>query len=272
MLGKTLKLSIALFAILFWASAANALSLEEAGVEKGEAEVQYEATYTDDNGEGAYEHEHEIEAQLGVTNWLLLTVGIGFEEEEGERSFEFSEIEAAATIELVDPENGGFGFALYGRLSKEFAVENDEANESAFALGVIAEQHFDNWLVRGNLFYTSDIDAEDDEQFDGIEYAYQIRYNLNNNFGIGVEGYGTDVDFDDADGEDVTTHMVGPVLYISREIGERGEQFSSKDNDDNDDVDDDEDGMELEAQIGVLFGTNDDTADVTLKWGLEIDF
>ena len=46
---------------------ANALSLEEAGVEKGEVEIQYEATYTDDNGEGAYKHEEEIEAQLGIT-------------------------------------------------------------------------------------------------------------------------------------------------------------------------------------------------------------
>ena len=87
-----LKIAASVILLLIWTLPANALSLEEAGVEKGEVEIQYEATYTDDNGEGAYEHEEEIEAQLGITNWLLLTVGIGFEEEEGERNFELSEL------------------------------------------------------------------------------------------------------------------------------------------------------------------------------------
>ncbi|MGH1406644.1 MAG: hypothetical protein ACRBBJ_08825 [Rhodomicrobiaceae bacterium] len=264
-----LKIAASAALLLIWTLPANALSLEEAGVEKGEVEVQYEATYTDDNGEGAYAHEEELEAQLGVTNWLMLTVAIGFEEEEGESSFDFSEIEAAATIELVDPEKDGFGLALYGRLSKEFAQEDDEKDENEFAIGVIAEQTFnDKWLVRGNLFYIGDMDNEEDEQFDGVEYAYQVRYQMTERFGIGVEGYGTHKDFDDEDEDDTTEHMVGPVFYFSHELERGHEKVSLKDDDDGNE----EEGLELEAQFGVLFGTNDDTADVTFKWGLELDF
>ena len=262
-----LKIAAAAALVLLWTLPANALSLEEAGVEKGEVEIQYEATYTDDNGEGAYEHEEELEAQLGITNWLMLTVAIGFEEEEDESSFDFSEIEAAATIELIDPEKNGFGLALYGRLSKEFAQEDDDKDEKEFAIGIIAEKEINKWLVRGNLFYIGDLGNEDDEKFDGVEYAYQVRYQVTERFGIGVEGYGSHKDFDDEDEDDTTEHMVGPVLYISHELEGRNEKVSLKDDDE-----EEEEGLELEGQFGVLFGTNDETADVTFKWGLEIDF
>ena len=124
-----LKIAASAALLLLWTLPANALSLEEAKVEKGEVEIQYEATYTDDNGEGAYAHEEELEAQLGITNWLMFTVAIGFEEEEGETSFEFTEIEGAAQIELIDPEKDGFGLALYGRLSREFNQDDDEDDE-----------------------------------------------------------------------------------------------------------------------------------------------
>jgi len=269
MLKKTIKTSLAVLAFMAWSFPAHALSLEENTFEKGEVEIQYEATYTDDNGEGAYNHEEEIEAQFGITDWFRLTVGIGFEEEEGERSFELSELEAEVQIKLIDPEKGGFGFGLYAGISKELAAEDDDPDEKEFALGIIAEQFYDKWLFRGNLFYISDIDAEDDEKFDGIEYRYQIRYDVNDRFGLGLEGYGTSKYFDDPDEDDLNQHMLGPVIYINREIGERGEKHSAKDDDE--DGDDDE-GMEVEAQLGVLFGTNKDTADVTFKWGLEIDF
>jgi hypothetical protein len=265
-----LKIAASVILLLIWTLPANALSLEEAGVEKGEVEIQYEATYTDDNGEGAYEHEEEIEAQLGITNWLLLTVGIGFEEEEGERNFELSELEAEVQIELIDPEKNGFGLALFGGISREFSTEDDEKDEKEFAIGVIAEQSFDKWLVRGNLYYIGDLKNEEDEQFDGVQYAYQVRYQMTNSFGFGVEGYGTHKDFEDEDEENLNEHMVGPVFYYSTELEPRHEKASFKNNDDDDE--DEEEGMELEAQFGVLFGTNDDTADVTFKWGLELDF
>ncbi len=266
MLKQSLKLSVALLALLIWSFPAHAISLEEAGVEKGEAEVQYEATYTDDNGEGAYEHEHEIEVQLGITDWLLLTLGFGFEEEEDERSFEFAELEGSAIFELIDPKKSGFGFALYAELSKEFSAdEDDEPDLTTASLGIIAEQHWDKWLIRGNFFYITDYDADTEQNFDGIDYAYQIRYKHSDRIAIGVEGYGTNADFDEEDEDDVNTHMVGPVLYVSRELEK--ESHSLKDS-----GEDNEEGVELEASLGVLFGTNDETADVTVKWGLEVDF
>ena len=271
MLGKTFKITAALAAMLLWSLPAQALEVEEAGVEKGEAELVYEGTYTDDNGEGVYEHEHEIEAELGITDWLKLAIGIGFEEEEGERDFDFTEIEAAATIEIIDPEQGGTGLALFTSLSKEFAPdeeEDDEENVTTFAIGAIAEQHFNKWLVRANLFYVTDVDSDEDEnKFDGIEYAYRISYEVTENIGLGVEGYGASISPDEGDDED--THMVGPVIYYERELGNRHESHSVKDDDDGDD---DEEGMEFEAQLGVLFGTNDETADVTFKWNLGLEF
>ena len=271
---RLLKLTLGFLALLAWNLPANAISLEEAGVEKGEAEVEYEGAYTDDNGEGVFEHEHEFEAWIGLLDWLKIGAAIGFEEEEDERDFEFSEIEASATIELIDPEKGGFGLAIFGRVAREFAPDSeddDEPDVSTFAIGGIAEQHWGKWLVRGNLFYVTDITEDEEVDFDGVEYAYQLRYQFSEQIGLGVEGYGEHLSVDGDEEEDVDTHMVGPVIYISRELGERHEAPSMKDDDD-EDGDDDEEGLELEASLGVLFGTNDETADVTVKWNLDLEF
>lgn len=266
----------AAFAVLLLFSApAHALSLEEAGVEKGEVELQYEATYTDKNAEGAYEHEEEIEVQMGLTDWLLLTVGFGFEEEEGERDFEFSELEGEIQVELIDPEKGGFGFAVFAGFSKEFAAESGEEDENTYKIGAIAEQHYNKWLFRGNLFYISDIDGDGEEEFDGVEYAYQVKYSVSEKLGVGVEGYGSHQEFDDPGEDDVDQHMVGPVLYYSFERGNDTSRHASiKDVAEigGEDGDDEDEGIEFELQAGVLFGTTDDTADVTYKWGLEIEF
>lgn len=268
------KPAAAFAALLLLSAPAQALSLEEAGVEKGEVELQYEATYTDKSSEGGYEHEEEIEVQMGITDWLLLTVGFGFEEEEDERDFEFSELEGEIQVELIDPEKGGFGFAVLAGFSKEFAAESGEEDENTYKIGAIAEQHYNKWLFRGNLFYISDIDGDGEEEFDGVEYAYQVKYSVSEKLGIGVEGYGSHQEFDDPGEDDVDQHMVGPVLYYSFERGGDDVRHASiKDIGKGEEGDDDEEeGTEFELQAGVLFGTTDDTADVTFKWGLEIEF
>lgn len=268
MISKYISLSTAFAALLLLSTPVSALEVEEAGVEKGEVEVVYEGSYTDDNGEGVFEHEHEVEVEVGLFDWLKVGLGVAFEEEEGERDFEFSEIEAAATIALMDPEKNGFGFSLYGRISKEFAADADEPDEKEFALGVIAETEVNKILFRGNLFYISDIDAEADERFSGVEYAYRISYQITDNIGLGVEGYGSHKDLDDPDAEDKNAHKIGPVIYFSTELGENGDDEAANDDDD----DDEEEGTGFEAQFGVLFGTNDDTPDVTLKWNLGLEF
>lgn len=255
--------------LLLMAAPANALTLEENDFEKGEVELQYEATYTDKNAEGSYEHEEEIEVQMGITDWLRLTVGIEYEEEEDEMSFRFSELEGEVQLKFLDPTKDIIGLGLFAGVSKEI-----ESDEKSFAVGLITDKHINNWTLRGNLFYISDIDSDSDEKYDGVEYRYQIRYNVNKMVGLGVEGYGMNQDFDDSNEDDLTTHMIGPVLYYSFErANDKVRHASIKDvSKSGADGDDDEEGTEFELQAGVLFGTTDYTADVTFKWGLEIDF
>lgn len=263
------SLILALSATTLNSFSAQALEVEETGVEKG-VELTYQGSYTDENSEGAYAHEHEIEASIGVTDWLQLGVSIGFEEEEFESSFDWSEIEASAKIELIDPEQAGFGLALYGSINNEFSQDDDEKDSKTYAVGVLAEQHFDKWLVRGNLFYFADMGNSEDNEYDGIDYSYQVRYQMNNNIAFGVEGYGTNTSFKDPGTEDTNEHKVGPVIYYSRELSKPSHNVAMKNNDDDDD--DEEEGPETEANFGVLFGTNDDTADVTFKWGMALEF
>lgn len=260
------KVILALTATCFGTNSTLAHGVDTASVKKG-VELYYQGNYSNKNSNDRLVQAHLAEASIGITDWLQLGVALGFAEEKNETSFDWSAIEASAKIELIDPEIAGFGLALYGSINNEFSQDDDEKDSKTYALGIIAEQYFDKWLVRGNLFYFADMDNAEGNEYDGIDYAYQVRYQMNDNIAFGVEGYGTNTDFKDDATDDTTDdtneHKVGPVIYYSRELAKRNHAVSVKD---------EEDGAQAEASLGVLFGTNDDTADVTLKWGLALEF
>ena len=101
-----------------------------------------------------------------------------------------------------------------------------------------------------------------------LNYAWQVKNQINDSVAIGVEGYGTVPDISNAPSIEFQEHRVGPVLYLSGDIGGRS------------------DGMKLgvggdakageakagaiELQLGVLFGMTDATPDTTGRAKLAI--
>ena len=235
---------------------------------------------------------HEFEAFYSLTEWLQLKGTIELEQERAEdgsfNSLKLSEVEGQGKVELIPLEGDGFGLsfiAAYG----ESVVSNED--ESAIALGPILKVVNGPLSVTANLFPVylfnlkeTEIEFEEPEEEDeeataeievertpdhwNFDYAWQAKYQAGEQWALGVEGFGTFEDISDnvADsGPD--KHRMGPVIYFS--IGDHG-----------DGADDDGNGHELAETgmpamgiaFGVLFGLNDDTSDVALKWDAEIEF
>lgn len=135
-------------------------------------------------------------------------------------------------------------------------------------------------LFAARSFDNAEVEIEDGEaeiertpDHWNFNYAGQVLVQVNERIGLAVETYGEVADIgNDVAGNDPDKHRIGPVLYLSFDLG--------KDNgvgDDDDDVagnggDDDDESPELKLGFGVLFGLNDETSDVAVKWDATLEF
>lgn len=279
--------------------------IEEPEVEQGEIEIEYRgATFSgrpsrpaiaaDDDDDDEYmgpamlENEvlrqgHEIEITGGVTDWWALGVGAEFEEERGEDGtfgdLNLSEIEIENRVEIIPmDDDGGIGAAFF--LGYETAISQGE-DEDRVALGALVSAEKGRVSATGNLFLVDVFDIRETEIEDGetkithtpdhwdFEYAWQLKLQKTSKLAIGVEGYGEVPDIsDDVAGRNFEKHRVGPVLYLTW----KKPALSPMDADADGDADEEEEGSTLNMAFGVLFGLNNNTSDIALKWDFEFEF
>ena len=301
--------ALALVVSLSAGPASAQFEVEEPEVEKGEIEIEYHgATFSgrpsvaaqddddddDDEGPAMLENEvlrqgHEVEITGGVTDWWAFGVGAEFEEERGEDgsfgSLNLSEIEISNRIEIVpmdDDADSGFGAGLF--LGYGTTVGKGE-EEDTVKVGALLSGKRGKVSATGNLFLVNVFDIRETEIEDGevevertpdhwdFEYAWQLKVQKTERLAFGVEGFGEVPDISgDVAGPTPEKHRIGPVLYLTFQK----QRFSPGDDDDangNGEADEDDDeGPTLNMAFGVLFGLNDDTSDVALKWDVELEF
>ena len=162
--------------------------------------------------------------------------------------FEAEEIELGGQYEIIQREGNGFGLAfstLY-----EFALLGGSPDEILF--GPVAK------FVRGRDF------GDDQHLFrragggsveiDSLELKvnWRLKRELNEKWGLGVEGYSEIEDLAHAGSFDDQAHRLGPVAYY---------EFPHA-----------EGKPEWKAAGGVLFGLSDAVSDFTYKFDLEVEF
>lgn len=253
-------------------------------VHGGEAEVAYHGAYFDGTNEDIV-HGHEVEVMLGLTERFALGLAGVLTQERGEdgenNSFKLTEVEGQAKLELIElNEDRGIGLALFGIYGSTTVGGN---SENEFLLGPIVRAQNGKLSATANFFAVSvnNIfeDGEEEPDHWNYEINWQARYQFAQRFGIGVEGFSEFADIgNDLDEDAPDTHRLGPVLYVN---------LGGKDHDDHpvsykggshvggahhEDEGHEEHGPEMAMAFGVLFGTNDATADVALKWDVEIEF
>jgi hypothetical protein len=240
---------------------------------------------------------HSLELGLGLTDYLQISVGVEFEQERFDEpisiaeanafdSLKASAVQIEGTLVLIPLKGNGFGLGVNGQL--EPSVIAGEA--SSYIISPILAAVSGPWSVTLNPGFRKSYGGEEDpdegefrDEKWSFEYAWQAAYKHNDAWTFALEGYGdigriggsgtrseASLEFGDAD-----HHRIGPVVYYSFSRASHAPKSVKDDDDDakaGDDDDDDDEGTEITMSFGTLFGLNDETSDVTLKWGMEVEF
>jgi hypothetical protein len=244
-----ITLTIAVFLIALASAPASAqFYVRSPEVDKGEAEIEeHGALYSGPGEDERFMQTHELEGKYGITERFEGILEGELEQPIGE-NLEGKAIELGGQYEIFERHGDGMGFAF--RTLYEFALSDDSPDEILF--GPLAR------LVRGNnsatinTFFVGQVG--DHVEVDGLELKvnWQLKRELNERWGLGVEGFSEIEDLAHAGSFDEQQHRLGPVAYY---------EFPQT-----------EGRPDWKAAGGVLFGLSDATSDFTYKFDLEVEF
>jgi hypothetical protein len=239
---------IAAFIIGMAAPASAQFYVRSPEVDKGEAEIEeHGALYSGPGEDERLRQTHELEGKYGITERFEVILEGVFEQPIGE-DFEAEEIELGGQYEIIERHGDGFGLAF--RTLYEFALLGGSPDKILF--GPLAK------FVRGrdsatiNTFFVRQVG--DHVEIDSLELKvnWRLKRELNEKWGLGVEGYSEIEDLAHAGSFDEQEHRLGPVAYY---------EFPHA-----------EGRPEWKAGGGVLFGLSDAVSDFTYKFDLEVEF
>jgi hypothetical protein len=240
------------------------------GNPKRELQAVDGALLYDDNS--VTQQRHALELEFGLSHRFKSRIGIEYEKERlgdpatPEQADDFSRIElselGAELIWVADSiQEDGLGFGLVTEY--EHPLEDEEA--SLLLFGPIFQIERDEWWSIVNLYLVKHLGGDEprDEKVD-FAYATQFGYQLNQDWRLALEAYGTidRIGNSGSEGEDAQLfgdhdqHRLGPVIYFS--TGFEGESS--------------DDDSPISIGLGLLIGLNGNTPDTTLKWSVEIEF
>lgn len=274
-------------------SAVAEFEVEEPEVEKGKVEIEVHgdahsglpSLISSDGGieNEVVRHADEVEFGLGLTDFFSIALQVEFEKEREEdgsfTNFNFSEIGFESKIVIIPVPKKGFGTSLF--LEYEQTIASGEEAKT-FGVGPIVKYANGPFSATGNMIFNRafDISETEIEIDDGdvevevnktpdhwnFAYAWQVKYQVSKMVGVGAEGFGDILDIS-GDVSSPTgidhpdTHRIGPMLYLNfgDDEAEKGEGEG-------------EEGMEISTTLGVLFGLNNQTSDIAVKWDVEFEF
>jgi hypothetical protein len=258
--------------------------IQEAGIEKGEVELEYRGAYHwgfprgeqeaaegEEEGEegGALDTEeaeaplrqsHDFELEWGVTNWWLVAVTLGAEQPLG-KDFNLASLELETQLELIERKGNGLGLAFQAGYG--IATIGGEADEIEF--GPIVELASGPLVLTLNPLFTGQVGDNAETDGLGFEYGWRAEYDFARHWGIGVEMFGEIEDLANAGSFDDQTHSIGPTLFYNPG-GDDDDESKENGNGDDDKKMSGPPEMEFSMNVGVQLGLTDVTSDTALKF------
>jgi len=215
---------------------------------KGKTAIEeHGAIYSGPGEDERRRQSHEIEFKHGLTErWQLIVEGT-LREDIGE-SLKARRLEVGFQYEIVERRGDGWGLAF--RTLYEFALQDDIPDEILFGPLAKYVRGRDSFAI--NTFFIGQIGSEADIDSLELKVNWRLKRELNENVGLGVEGYSAIGDLSNAGSFDEQKHRLGPVAYL---------EFGGH-----------EGRPEWEFAGGTLFGVSDATSDVTFKFDAEMKF
>jgi hypothetical protein len=207
--------------------------IQEAGIEKGEVELEYRGAYhwglteVDEDEEVPLRQSHDFEFQMGITERWMISTTLGTAVPEGE-SWKTQSIEFETQFELVERHGNGLGLAFavgYG-----WATQPETANEVEF--GPIMELAAGKFLLTTNTFFSDQRGEFAETEGLGFEYGWRAEYDFAKHWGIGVEMFGEIEDLANAGSFNEQEHSIGPTLFFKPGGGEDDEAVGNVGEDD----------------------------------------
>jgi hypothetical protein len=257
--------------------------IQEAGIEKGEVELEYRGAYhwgvpqVTDTNENANDvvQSHEIELQMGINDWFLIQVTSGFQQPLGD-NLQASEVEIEAEIALLKRQ--GDGIALSFQAGYEQAINHGaqvDGDPNQFGFGPIVELAKGPFLLTLNPLFTKQIGTFADQEGLGFDYGWRGEYDFTKHWGIGVEMFCEIEDLAKAGPFNSQVHSLGPTLFYN--FGGDEDEATGGNDDPKAKASGEEQAIEPVAMafsmnVGVQFGLTDATSDTALKFQGSISF
>src|SRR5262245_3221398 len=161
--------------------------IQEAGIEKGETELEYRGAYhwgvpeATPNNENANDlvQSHEFELQYGLTDWWLVQLTVGLEQPLRE-DFEASDVELETEFALITRRGDGVALSFQGGYEKS---TNGQADVIGF--GPIVELASRKILITLNPLFTGQVGANRETQGLGFDYGWRAEYDFAKHWGLG---------------------------------------------------------------------------------------
>ena len=250
--------------------------IQEAGIEKGEVEIEYRGAYhwgvpeATDQNENANDlvQSHELELQMGISDWWLIQVTGGFDRALHE-NLQGSSVEIETEFAIIKRE--GNGIAVSFQLGYEQAINShkhlDDGEPNEFGFGPIVELASGKFLLTLNPLFGKQIGTFADQEGLGFEYGWRGEYDFAKHWGLGVEMFGEIEDLSNPGSFNDQNHSIGPTLFW--QPGGGGEEAGDVGEGDDDNAKGNAPepaSTEFSMNVGVQFGLTDATSDTALKF------
>lgn len=179
------------------------------------------------------EHKERLGIGYGVTSFWFIEGYAIFEQESGHRGG-LEEVELENKFQLTERGEYWVDVGVLTELERKLDQEVWE-----FKFGPLFQKQIENWVATANFLVEKKFGSANTE--DGVELmgALQLKYRLSPALEPALEYYA-----------DEETHALGPVLLGDLHLGK----------------------TPVKWEFGVLKGLNDETADINLRWLIEVEF
>ena len=270
-------LSVLLAAPLSFASGGQALAefqIQEAGIEKGQAEFEYRGAYHWDVPEANASNpnandlvqSHELELQYGLTNWWLMQFTVGLEQPLHE-DFNASDVEFETEFALIKREGDGIALSFQGGYEKSLIGQAD-----VVGFGPIVELASRKLLITLNPLFTDQVGPNRDTEGLGFDYGWRAEYDFTRRWGIGVEMFGEIEDLANAGTFNQQNHSIGPTLFYNLGVDRSGEEAETDSKGGDDEAASSASETELSLNVGLQFGLTKAASDGAIKFQGSLQF
>lgn len=249
---------------------AEALSAFQFGVPAGDAHDDDGLIgHEDENGTDGHAHDalkraHEFAIHGGITSFWMAKVALSAEKIEGE-SYDLSSVAFENVFRLPEASRGPLDWGWYTAIG--VGTNSEETNAVEF--GPVVSLSSGLMTLTLNPFFEKTFGRNREDGI-ALSYGWRATYEIEENFSVGVEGYGEIADIGNAPGASEQIHRIGPVLYLGHVHGNPSHHEMHEGEHHGDEHGGHEGG--LHAEVGVLFGLTQATPDAALKVNLGLDF